>query len=58
LKTPVGSNLRGEMGHTLIPDEKIKAMDIRDKYRKGEMSREDAQNKLAAMYKSYHEEYD
>jgi hypothetical protein len=58
LKTPFGSKLRGEMGHTLIPGEAIKAMDIRDKYRKGEMSREDARNKLAAMYKGYHEEYD
>ena len=58
LKTPVNSNVRGEVGHTLMPEDNIKAGKIRNAYRNGEISKEEARNQIAEMYIKYHDEYD
>lgn len=59
LKTAAGSNLGGtEVGANLPPKERGKVGEIRDAYKNGKMSREDAQNKIADIYQLAHEDYD
>ena len=58
LKTASGSKVGGEVGANLPPTERGKVGKIRDAYKNGDMSREDAQNKIADIYRLAHEDYD